>query len=128
MLESREKLLKELFSEEGKGSDEGIGSMELNVTTQGLSDQASTEGHEFHTDHTHSGTPDPAESPEGSEFHSDGFHAEGTDPEAGIDAAQPMAVERAASKKGFRLEPGDMRRSVIMAEVLGKPVSLRRQR
>ncbi len=127
MLESRDKLLRELFSEEGEDSSEGVGMMDLNATTQGLADAASSEGHEFHTDHTHSGTPDPAESPEGAEFHGDGFHADGQNAEAGIGTAEPMETKRTASGNGFRLEPGDMRRSVIMAEVLGKPVSLRRR-
>ena len=128
MLESRDKLLRELFSEEGESSSEGVGLMDLNATTQGLKDNASAEGHEFHSDHTHSGEADPAESPEGAEFHGDGFHAEVPEDEAGIGAAEPAEKKRAASGNGFRLEPGDMRRSVIMAEVLGKPVSLRRSR
>ena len=128
MLESRDKLLRELFNEEGEGSSEGVGLMNLNATTQGLTDDASAEGHEFHSDHTHSGEADPAESPEGAEFHADGFHAEVPEDEAGIGIAEPAETKRAPAGKGFRLEPGDMRRSVIMAEVLGKPVSLRRGR
>ena len=126
MLEPRDKLLKELFRDDASPKDEpvsteGQGMMDLYATTQGLADEASSEGHEFHSDHTHSGTPDPAESPEGSEFHDDGFHRE-----EAIEEAPPMTVQKAAAKSGFTLD--DLRRSVIMKEILDRPVALRRRR
>ena len=129
MLESRDKLLRDLFAEEaspeGTGSTEGVGMMDLHATTQGLADARSSEGQEFHDDHTHSGTPDASQTDEGLEFHDSEFHSEQT---PSIEEAPPMEAAHTAEAPKTTLTFDDLRRSVIMAEVLGKPVSMRRHR